>query len=143
MLRRRRRAETAAGVEPGLCAVLVGEDPASQVYVRSKGKTAAAGMCQLRAPLAGRDQRGRTSGADRAAQRRRAVDGILVQLPLPKQIDAEPSRGDRPGKDVDGFHPVNAGVSAAAAGARRPARRSAACCWPRRCLQRSPGWKRW
>jgi methylenetetrahydrofolate dehydrogenase (NADP+) / methenyltetrahydrofolate cyclohydrolase len=96
---------------PGLAVVLVGEDPASAVYVRSKGKaTVEAGMLSFehRLPAA-------TSEADLLAlvdrlNADRAVDGILIQLPLPRHIDASRiiTRID-PDKDVDGFHPVNAG----------------------------------
>jgi len=101
----------AAGRKPGLAVVLVGEDPASAVYVRSKGKaTIAAGMAsfehRLPADVAQDDLLALvdTLNADPA------VDGILVQLPLPGHLDelAVTTRID-PDKDVDGFHPVNAG----------------------------------
>ncbi|MFW2850505.1 bifunctional methylenetetrahydrofolate dehydrogenase/methenyltetrahydrofolate cyclohydrolase FolD [Sphingomonas sp. TX0543] len=101
----------AGGRKPGLAVVLVGEDPASSVYVRSKGKaTLAAGMesFEHRLPEA-------TSESDLIALVDRlnadpTVDGILVQLPLPAHIDERNviTRID-PDKDVDGFHPVNAG----------------------------------
>ena len=92
--------------------MLVGEDPASQVYVRNKGKAAiAAGIASFQETLAGDDQRSRTAGADRAGSMpTTAVDGILVQLPLPKHID--PQRvidAIDPAKDVDGFHAQNVG----------------------------------
>jgi len=101
----------AAGRAPGLAVVLVGEDPASAVYVRSKHKaTIAAGMASFEHKL-GAD----TAQDDLLALIDRlnadpAVDGILVQLPLPDHIDehAVTTRID-PDKDVDGFHPVNAG----------------------------------
>ena len=101
----------AAGRAPGLATVLVGEDPASAVYVRSKNKaTAEAGMQSFAHNLPAD-----TSEADLLALVDRlnadpAVDGILVQLPLPAHIDAGKviTRLD-PNKDVDGFHPVNAG----------------------------------
>ena len=112
------RAEVAAVVarsggstKPGLAAVLVGEDPASAVYVRSKGKACEeAGMYSetIRLPK-------ETSEAELLAVVDRLnadpkIHGILVQLPLPKQIDSEKVlfRID-PAKDVDGFHPVNVG----------------------------------
>lgn len=103
--------EAAAGRKAGLAVVLVGEDPASAVYVRSKGKaTEAAGMASFTHRLDAE-----TSEADLLALVRQlnadpAVDGILVQLPLPKHINenAVISAID-PDKDVDGFHPVNAG----------------------------------
>jgi len=101
----------AAGRAPGLAVVLVGEDPASAVYVRSKHKaTVTAGMESFEHKLPAE-----TSQADLIALVDRlnadpAVDGILVQLPLPGHIDerAVTTRID-PDKDVDGFHPVNAG----------------------------------
>jgi methylenetetrahydrofolate dehydrogenase (NADP+) / methenyltetrahydrofolate cyclohydrolase len=113
------RAEVAAevaklarnGSRPGLAAVLVGEDPASAVYVRSKGKaTEEAGMYSetIRHPAT-------ISEAEVLAivDRLNAdpkIHGILVQLPLPKHIDSEKVlRRIDPAKDVDGFHPVNVG----------------------------------
>jgi methylenetetrahydrofolate dehydrogenase (NADP+)/methenyltetrahydrofolate cyclohydrolase len=99
------------GRRPGLAAVLVGEDPASAVYVRSKGKACEeAGMhsVTLRLPA-------ETSEADLLATVDRLnadpeIHGILVQLPLPKHINSEKVlRRIDPGKDVDGFHPMNVG----------------------------------
>lgn len=96
---------------PGLAVVLVGEDPASQVYVRNKGKqTVAAGMQSFEHKL---DVS--TSEADVLALVEKlnndpSVHGILVQLPLPDQIDSQKVlTAINPAKDVDGFHPVNAG----------------------------------
>ena len=105
------RFTAATGRAPGLAVVLVGEDPASAVYVRSKGKaTIGAGMLSLEHKLPTD-----ISEADLLALVDRlnadpAVDGILVQLPLPDHINADKvtTRID-PDKDVDGFHPVNAG----------------------------------
>jgi len=100
-----------AGRKPGLTVVLVGEDPASAVYVRSKGKaTEAAGMKSdtIRLPA-------ETSEADLldlvgSLNADDSVDGILVQLPLPKHInESAVIAAIDPNKDVDGFHPVNAG----------------------------------
>ncbi|MDD1451942.1 bifunctional methylenetetrahydrofolate dehydrogenase/methenyltetrahydrofolate cyclohydrolase FolD [Sphingomonas sp. H160509] len=100
-----------AGRAPGLAVVLVGEDPASNVYVRSKGKaTREAGMesieHRLPADVPAEDLLAlvATLNADPT------IDGILVQLPLPKHIDEQAviSAID-PDKDVDGFHPINAG----------------------------------
>ena len=87
--------EAAAGRKPGLAVVLVGEDPASQVYVRSKGKaTEAAGMASFEHKLPADDAaRPICSRWSTSSTPIRAVDGILVQLPLPKQIDEQ--RGDR------------------------------------------------
>jgi len=99
------------GFEPGLVAVLVGENPASEVYVRSKGKASTeAGLKSFEHRLPAS-----TSEAELLALVARlnadpAVDGILVQLPLPKQID--PQRvidAIDPAKDVDGFHAANVG----------------------------------
>jgi methylenetetrahydrofolate dehydrogenase (NADP+)/methenyltetrahydrofolate cyclohydrolase len=105
------RFHAATGRAPGLAVVLVGADPASAVYVRSKGKaTIEAGMLSFEHKLDSA-----TSEADLLALVDRlnadpTVDGILVQLPLPPHIDASKvlTRID-PDKDVDGFHPVNAG----------------------------------
>jgi methylenetetrahydrofolate dehydrogenase (NADP+)/methenyltetrahydrofolate cyclohydrolase len=98
-------------VTPGLAVVLVGEDPASQIYVRSKMRlTVEAGMRSFDHMLPAT-----TSEADLLALVARlnadpAVDGILVQLPLPTQIDAQKViEAIDPAKDVDGFHPINAG----------------------------------
>jgi methylenetetrahydrofolate dehydrogenase (NADP+) / methenyltetrahydrofolate cyclohydrolase len=102
---------SARGQKPGLAAVLVGEDPASAVYVRSKGKACEeAGMhsVTIRLPAS-------TSEAEllETVDRLNAdlqIHGILVQLPLPKQINSERVlRRIDPAKDVDGFHPVNVG----------------------------------
>lgn len=103
--------EARAGRKAGLAVVLVGEDPASQVYVRSKGKsTLEAGMASFEHKLPAD-----TSEADLLAVVERlnadpAVDGILVQLPLPAHIDEQKVIATiAPDKDVDGFHVINAG----------------------------------
>ncbi len=102
---------TAAGVRPGLAAVLVGENPASQVYVKSKiAACEQLGMASalLTPPAA-------VSTLDLLAvvedlNRDNDVDGILVQLPLPPQVDTKRIlEAVDPAKDVDGFHPVNLG----------------------------------
>ncbi len=106
-----RRFEAASGRKPGLAVVLVGDDPASQVYVRSKGKaTLEAGMASFehRLPAAAREAEllalVETLNADAA------VDGILVQLPLPAHMDeAKVIAAIAPDKDVDGFTIANAG----------------------------------
>src|ERR1700723_3233375 len=102
----------AAGIKPGLAAVLVGENPASQLYVKSKiaaceqlgmaswvhtppASVATAEMLELVAKLNADDH----------------VDGILIQLPLPKQVDTKAVlEAVDPAKDVDGFHPVRLGA---------------------------------
>ncbi len=96
---------------PGLTVVLVGEDAAGQVYVRNKEKAAReAGMDSRVLRLPAKTAEAELLDVVRSLNADRNVHGILVQLPLPRQID-----GDRvllavdPDKDVDGFHPVNAG----------------------------------
>lgn len=102
------------GYKPGLAVVLVGENPASEVYVRNKKRaTEEAGMRSIEHK---RDEA--TSEDELLAliddlNGDQAVDGILVQLPLPPQIDADKVlRRISPEKDVDGFHPMNAGLLA-------------------------------
>jgi methylenetetrahydrofolate dehydrogenase (NADP+) / methenyltetrahydrofolate cyclohydrolase len=132
------RQEIAAGVEvlkrdrgvtPGLAAVLVGDDPASQVYVRTKARaTREAGMLSIEHRLPAD-----TSGAALLAliaklNAQDDVHGILVQLPLPAHIDtAEVIEAIDPRKDVDGFHPVNVGRLASGAPAIAP-------CTPTGCV---------
>ena len=123
------RFRAAIGRAPGLAVVLVGEDPASAVYVRSKGKaTREAGMASFEHKLPAD-----TSEADLLALVGRlnadpAVDGILVQLPLPPQIDAAKVLAlIDPAKDVDGFHVENVGRLAVGAEALVP-------CTPLGCL---------
>ena len=99
------------GRAPGLATVLVGEDPASAVYVRSKVKaTAEAGLESFAHHLPDTLTEAELLAIVDRLNRDPAVDGILVQLPLPKQIDAQRViEAIDPDKDVDGFHPVNAG----------------------------------
>lgn len=103
--------EAAVGRKAGLAVVLVGEDPASQVYVRSKGKqTVAAGMASFEHKLpADTSQQALLALVDRL-NADPSVDGILVQLPLPKHLD-EQAVVERiaPNKDVDGLTPVSTG----------------------------------
>ncbi|MDE2229061.1 MAG: bifunctional methylenetetrahydrofolate dehydrogenase/methenyltetrahydrofolate cyclohydrolase FolD [Alphaproteobacteria bacterium] len=103
--------KAAHGVVPGLAAVLVGDDPASQVYVKSKTKaTDDAGLKGFthRLPAATSEPELLRLVAQLNADN--AVDGILVQLPLPRQIDAQRViEAINPAKDVDGFHPENVG----------------------------------
>jgi methylenetetrahydrofolate dehydrogenase (NADP+)/methenyltetrahydrofolate cyclohydrolase len=100
-----------AGRAPGLAVVLVGEDPASQVYVRSKGKaTREAGMVSFEHRLSPDVSEAGLLALVDALNRDEAVDGILVQLPLPAHIDeAAVIAAIDPDKDVDGFHVVNSG----------------------------------
>jgi methylenetetrahydrofolate dehydrogenase (NADP+)/methenyltetrahydrofolate cyclohydrolase len=107
--------EAKAGRKPGLTVVLVGEDPASAVYVRSKGKaTEAAGMKSDTIRLPAETGQDELLALVRKLNADETVDGILVQLPLPAQIDEQAIiTAIDPNKDVDGFHPVNAGRLAA------------------------------
>jgi methylenetetrahydrofolate dehydrogenase (NADP+)/methenyltetrahydrofolate cyclohydrolase len=105
------RFRVATGRAPGLGVVLVGEDPASAVYVRSKGKaTLEAGMESFTHRLPAETSEAELLALVDQLNADPAVDGILVQLPLPPQIDETRiiTRID-PDKDVDGFHPINAG----------------------------------
>jgi methylenetetrahydrofolate dehydrogenase (NADP+) / methenyltetrahydrofolate cyclohydrolase len=101
----------ASGVAPGLCAVLVGDDPASQIYVRIKGKAAtAAGIASFQQSLPETTSEAELLALVAKLNADDRVDGILVQLPLPKHID--PQRvvdAIDPAKDVDGLHPQNVG----------------------------------
>jgi methylenetetrahydrofolate dehydrogenase (NADP+)/methenyltetrahydrofolate cyclohydrolase len=103
--------KAAHNVTPGLAVVLVGEDPASQVYVRSKGKaTVEAGMesFEFRMPDTASHDEVLAKVEELNADDR--VNGILVQLPLPDQVDeAAIINAVDPMKDVDGFHVINAG----------------------------------
>jgi methylenetetrahydrofolate dehydrogenase (NADP+)/methenyltetrahydrofolate cyclohydrolase len=100
-----------AGRSPGLAVVLVGEDPASQVYVRSKGKaTREAGMESFEHRLSPDISQDELLALVEQLNADDAVDGILVQLPLPAHIDEQAVIATiDPNKDVDGFHVVNAG----------------------------------
>lgn len=105
------RLETAHAVKPGLAVIIVGEDPASQIYVRNKGETT------LRAGMRSETHRmGETTGQHEllaliaTLNADPGIHGILVQLPLPAHIDSAAVLGAiDPDKDVDGFHVVNAG----------------------------------
>ncbi len=99
------------GRKPGLAAVLVGEDPASQAYVKSKQKaTNEAGMVSFEHRLPENTPEKDLLALIAGLNADDSVDGILVQLPLPKQIDtARVIEAVDPAKDVDGFHPMNAG----------------------------------
>jgi methylenetetrahydrofolate dehydrogenase (NADP+)/methenyltetrahydrofolate cyclohydrolase len=101
----------AAGRAPGLAVVLVGEDPASQVYVRSKGRaTTEAGMASFEHRLPDSVSQDELLALVNELNGDDKVDGILVQLPLPAGIDDEAIvEAIDPAKDVDGFHPANAG----------------------------------
>jgi len=99
------------GVRPGLATVLVGDDPASQVYVRMKGKAAKeAGFYSREIVLPKTAQEEELLGVVAGLNADPDIHGILVQLPLPAHIDsAKVIRLIDPAKDVDGFHPNNVG----------------------------------
>jgi methylenetetrahydrofolate dehydrogenase (NADP+)/methenyltetrahydrofolate cyclohydrolase len=101
-----------AGAIPGLCTVLVGNDPASEIYVRNKGKAAiAAGIASFQENLPASASEAELLALIARLNQDQRIDGILVQLPLPRHID--PHRvidAIDPAKDVDGFHAWNVGT---------------------------------
>lgn len=101
----------AGGRAPGLAVILVGEDPASAVYVRNKHNACVeAGIESFRHQLTADTTQSELEALIDRLNADPAVDGILVQLPLPDQLDARPLlERIRPDKDVDGFHPYNLG----------------------------------
>lgn len=117
------------GAVPGLAVVLVGEDPASQVYVRNKGKqTIESGMASFEHKLGASTSQESLLKLIADLNADPAVDGILVQLPLPDHIDAQAVLDTiTPEKDVDGFHVINAGRLATGGDALVP-------CTPLGCL---------
>jgi methylenetetrahydrofolate dehydrogenase (NADP+)/methenyltetrahydrofolate cyclohydrolase len=117
------------GIVPGLAVVLVGEDPASQVYVRTKAKqTREAGMRSFEHKLPADTPEAALLGLIADLNARGDVHGILVQLPLPSHIDTRHViEAIDPAKDVDGFHPVNIGRLASGAPALAP-------CTPSGCV---------
>ncbi len=105
------------GVTPGLAVVLVGEDPASQVYVKSKGKAAhSCGFHSVQHDLPPTTTEAELIDLVRRLNADPAIHGILVQLPLPAGIDTQKVLLTvAPEKDVDGFHPINVGLLATGA----------------------------
>ena len=101
----------ARGLIPGLAVVLVGEDPASQVYVRAKGRACEeAGMKSVIIRMPADTTEAQLLTQVRALNADPTMHGILVQMPLPPQIDPDVViRAIDPRKDVDGFHPINVG----------------------------------
>jgi len=99
------------GFTPGLAVVLVGEDPASKVYVRNKGEqTKASGMASFEYKLPDTTSQAEMLALIDKLNKDPDVNGILCQLPVPKQIDPQAIiNAIDPAKDVDGFHVVNAG----------------------------------
>ncbi len=123
------RVQREHGLTPGLAVVLVGSDPASQVYVRSKHKqTQAAGMASFEHVLPADVAQSDLLALIGRLNRDPAVHGILVQLPLPKSLHTETIiNAIDPAKDVDGLHPNNAGRLAAGYAALSP-------CTPLGCI---------
>jgi methylenetetrahydrofolate dehydrogenase (NADP+)/methenyltetrahydrofolate cyclohydrolase len=121
--------ERRTGRPPGLATVLVGEDPASAVYVRSKNRaTAETGMAGFAHNLPNTTTENELLDLIAALNTDERVDGILVQLPLPAQIDAAQVIANiEPAKDVDGFNAINAGLLATGLPALVP-------CTPLGCL---------
>jgi methylenetetrahydrofolate dehydrogenase (NADP+) / methenyltetrahydrofolate cyclohydrolase len=111
------RALAKKDITPGLAVVLVGADPASQVYVRAKGKAAKqCGFHSLQFDLPDATSEGELLALVHKLNSDPAVHGILVQLPLPKAIDASRVlEAIAPHKDVDGFHPINVGLASTGA----------------------------
>ena len=120
----------ARGVVPGLAVVLVGEDPASQVYVARKvAETTRVGMRSIEHRLDAATDEAGLLALIAALNADRDVHGILVQLPLPPQIDAgRVLDAIDPAKDVDGFHPVNVGRLSTGTGGLVP-------CTPLGCMK--------
>ncbi|WP_291869199.1 bifunctional methylenetetrahydrofolate dehydrogenase/methenyltetrahydrofolate cyclohydrolase FolD [Bradyrhizobium sp.] len=123
------RVQRTHGLTPGLAVVLVGNDPASQVYVRSKHKqTQAAGMASFEHVLPADVAHDELLALIGQLNRDARVHGILVQLPLPKSLDTETIiNAIDPAKDVDGLHPNNAGRLAGGFAALSP-------CTPLGCI---------
>jgi methylenetetrahydrofolate dehydrogenase (NADP+)/methenyltetrahydrofolate cyclohydrolase len=107
----------AQGRAPGLATVLVGDDPASQIYVHNKHKASEeVGIRSFDHQLTVQTTEDELLGLIERLNADRAVDGILVQLPLPEQIDPDAVLATLdPGKDVDGLTPTNAGLLASGA----------------------------
>jgi len=123
------RVQREHGITPGLAMVLVGSDPASQIYVRSKHKqTQAAGMASFEHVLPADVAQGDLLSLIEKLNRDSSVHGILVQLPLPKSLHTETIiNAIDPAKDVDGLHPNNAGRLAGGFSALAP-------CTPLGCI---------
>ena len=115
---------------PGLAVVIVGEDPASQIYVRNKHQaTEAAGMLSIKKVLPATATQDEVLAVVHALNADPAIDGILVQLPVPKQIDSKAViDAIAVEKDVDGFNPENLGLLAQRTPRLRP-------CTPYGCMK--------
>src|SRR5246127_2387133 len=102
---------TAAGMRPGLAVVLVGHNPASEIYVRGKVKSSEeVGLYSEKHTPSESASTDELLALVEDLNRRDEIDGILVQLPLPPQVDSKKVLlAVDPAKDVDGFHPMNVG----------------------------------
>ncbi|MDX8414295.1 MAG: bifunctional methylenetetrahydrofolate dehydrogenase/methenyltetrahydrofolate cyclohydrolase FolD [Mariprofundales bacterium] len=118
------------GRAPGLAVILVGDDPASQIYVRNKANGCRdLGIHSISHPLPSDTSQQHLLGLIGELNQDPKVDGILVQLPVPEQINADTIIGAiDPSKDVDGFHPYNIGCLTARIPALRP-------CTPYGCMK--------
>ena len=121
--------KTARGAPPGLAVVLVGEDPASKVYVANKEREAkAAGFASHQHRLSAAATQEEVLALVARLNADPGIDGILVQLPLPKQIDSQAVLAAiDPAKDVDGFHALNTGLLWSTGGGLAP-------CTPQGCM---------
>ena len=117
------------GLTPGLATVLVGEDPASEIYVRNKRRqTEEAGMKSVHHALPATTTQAELLACVAELNADPSVHGVLVQLPLPGGIDVDAVIDSiDPAKDVDGFHPINAGLLAGGRDGLRP-------CTPTGCM---------
>jgi methylenetetrahydrofolate dehydrogenase (NADP+)/methenyltetrahydrofolate cyclohydrolase len=124
------RLAAAHGLVPGIAVILVGDNPASEVYVRNKSRaTVEAGMRPFDHHLPATVSEADLVSMVRQLNLERTVHGILVQMPLPPQIDAaNVIAAVDPAKDVDGFHPLNAGRLASGLPALAP-------CTPLGCIR--------
>lgn len=116
------RRMTESGTRPGLAVVLVGENPASQMYVRSKVKTCETlGMRSEKVELPAESTTGEILAVVERFNKSGEIHGILVQVPLPRRVNArEVLDAILPEKDVDGFHPVNVGRLVAGTATLKP-----------------------
>lgn len=123
------RLSETTGIRPGLAVVIVGDDPASRLYVRNKGlKAEAAGFASFTHALPADTEQATLDALVQTLNADRAVHGILVQLPLPAHLDANAVLAAiDPAKDVDGFHVINTGRLAVGLPAMVP-------CTPLGCL---------
>ena len=139
------RLKSAHALTPGIAVVLVGENPASEVYVRNKSKAVAeAGMRAFDRKLPATTGEAELLTLIAELNADASVNGILVQLPLPGRSIRKKSspRSIRPRTSTASIRSMSGGWRAGCRGWCR-ARRSAACCWRSPCIPRLPAWRRW